>query len=325
MAANIDTFASLRLPAWHGLGTIIDAPVSVLEFQNIAGLNWSVEDSPIYTAGMVEVPNLKAIVRSDNGNPLGVVGKEYVSMQNDEMFQFIKDLGEFDVDLRVETAGSLGKGETVWACVRMESMRLSLGNDVVDPFLTICNGHIGNLATSVFANTIRPVCQNTLRMAMADRRGKVGLSKGWTIRHTLNHAERLKMAKDSIVEAMYEWNVTKDVFSRMADKKATDDFILDLISATFGEKKEGTSKRGDTLAENRNKAIFANLESGTSKGLDTEGSIWSALNALTEYLDHGSIIRSENKAEARFQNNLIDGPSVKYKEKAFEYAYSMVV
>ena len=41
MAANIDTFASLRLPAWHGLGTVIDSPVSPLEFQSIAGLDWT--------------------------------------------------------------------------------------------------------------------------------------------------------------------------------------------------------------------------------------------------------------------------------------------
>jgi hypothetical protein len=208
--------------------------------------------------------------------------------------------------------------------VRMESMRLSLGNDVVDPYLAICNGHIGNLATTVYATSKRIVCENTLRMALQGRNGQVGLSKGWAIRHTTNARERLEMAKASIMEAIKEWNTSKEVFTRMAEVKASDDFILELIAATFGEKK-GTSKRGDTLTENRNKAIFANLESGTSKGLDTEGSIWSAFNALTEYLDHGSIIRSENKQEARFQNNVIDGPSIQYKEKAFDYAYSVAM
>jgi phage/plasmid-like protein (TIGR03299 family) len=324
MAANIDTFASVRIPAWHGLGVVTDGYVGINEFQKLAGLEWEVQESSVYTDGMIQVPGVKAIVRTDNNYPLGIVGKDYHPFQNDEMFAFIRALGEFDLDLKIETAGALGKGETVWAMVRMESMKLALGNDVVDPFLTICNGHIGNLATTIFPTTVRVVCQNTLRMAMKGRAGKVGLSKGWAIRHTLNHVERLEMAKTSILEALAEWNTSKEVFSRMADIKASDDFILDLIAETFGEKK-GTSKRGDTLTENRNKAIFANLESGTSKGLDTEGSIWSALNALTEFLDHGSIIRSGNKEEARFQNNLIDGPSVKYKEKAFDYAYSVAM
>lgn len=334
MAANINSFASLRRPAWHGLGTVIDAPLSGFDFQKVAGLDWNVYDAPIYTPsrivadgiiGGVELEDQKIIMRDDNFQPLGIVGKDYTSVQNSELFDFVSRLGEFDLDMTIETAGALGKGETVWVLVKMNSMKIALGNDVMDSYLAICNGHIGNMATCIFPTTTRIVCQNTLRMAIKEKNGKVGLSKGWAIRHTSNIHERIAQARKSIEETVLEYSTTQEAISRMADAKASDDFILDLIRETFGEKKEDTSKRGETLTENRNKAIFANLESPTSKGLDTEGSIWSALNAVTEYLDHDSIIRSNNKQEARFQNNLIDGPSTKAKAKAWDYAYSVAM
>ena len=71
MAANINSFASLRVPAWHGLGTVIDKPVGAFEFQEIAGLNWSVSDSEIFTSGMVQIEGKKAIIRNDTGKPKG--------------------------------------------------------------------------------------------------------------------------------------------------------------------------------------------------------------------------------------------------------------
>ena len=336
MAANIQTFASLRTPAWHGLGTVIESPVSALEFQNIAGLNWGVYDQPIFTPSrideiggqIVRIPgsewnSQKFIVRDDNHETLGIVGSDYSSIQNSELFQFMKDLSEFDIDFTIETAGALGKGETVFVLARMEGLRACLGNDIVNPYILLANGHIMNRKMIVLPTSIRVVCQNTLRMAIGASKGTDGLSSGWAIRHTTNAHERLAQAQKSLHEVAKEWNATKEAMERLADFKAQDDEILQLIEGTFGKPK-GESKRGDTLVENRNKAIFEILESPTSKGLDTEGSLWSAMNAITEWLDHDSIIRSENKVEARFENNLIDGPSIGYKEKAWNAAMDMM-
>jgi phage/plasmid-like protein (TIGR03299 family) len=332
MAANIQTFASRRIPAWHGLGIVMDGQVT----QEAAGLNWSVYDAPIYTptrideigGEIVRVPGViynekKIIMRDDTHTPLGIVGSEYVSIQNTELFQFMKDLSEFDVNFSIETAGALGNGETVFVLAKMEGLKVCLGNDIIDPYIMLCNGHTGNRKMSVLPTSIRVVCQNTLRMAIAGSNGATGLSKGWAIRHTTNAHERLAQARVSLQEVAKEWNTTKEAMERLAGVRAEEDEILQLIEGTFG-KNNKDSKKGSTLAENRNKAIFEILESPTSKGLDTEGSLWSAMNAITEWLDHDSIIRSENKVEARIENNLIDGPSIDYKEKAWNTAMSMV-
>lgn len=332
MTANIQSFASRRVPAWHGLGIVMDGQVT----QEAAGLNWNVYDAPIYTPTRIDevkgeivrypgllLPSKKLIVRDDTHEPIGVVGSDYTSIQNTELFQFMKDLSEFDVDFSIETAGALGNGETVFVLARMEGLRVCLGNDIVNPYILLCNGHTGNRKMLVLPTSVRVVCQNTLRMAISGSKGASGLSKGWAIRHTTNAHERLMEAKTSLQEVAREWNATKELMSRLADAKAQDDDILALIEGTFGKPK-GDSAKAKTLTENRNQAIFDILESPTSKGLDTEGSIWSAMNAITEWLDHDSIIRSENKVEARIENNLIDGPSINYKEKAWNTAIAMI-
>lgn len=320
MAANINSFASLRVPAWHGLGTVIDKPVGAFEFQEIAGLNWSVSDSEIFTSGMVQIEGKKAIIRNDTGYPLGIVGSDYVSIQNEEMFKFVNDLAQFDLELVVETAGALGNGETVWVLVKMPSLEKKIGDDRIVPYLTLINGHTGNYTFKVFPTPVRIVCQNTMRMAL---NGKKDFSIGWDIRHTSNAMDRMLIAKNSLKEIALEWSATNELIDRLVDVKLEDDMILDLISDTFGETKKSKSGRGETLAENRNKRIFEILESGTSKVSGIEGSLWAGFNAITEYLDHDSILRSENKNEARFQNNLICGPSLNYKEKAWIAALEM--
>ena len=88
-------------------------------------------------------------------------------------------------------------------------------------------------------------------------------------------------------------------------------------------KRKKKNSRGETLAENRNARIFEILESPTSKVSGIEGSVWAGFNAITEWLDHDSILRSGNRLEARFQNNLIAGPSLNYKEKAWIAALEM--
>lgn len=320
MAANINSFASLKVPAWHGLGTIIEKPVGAIEFQEISGLNWQVSDSPIYTAGMIEIPNKKAIIRNDTGIPLGVVGSDYVSIQNEVLFQTLKELGEFDTELVVETAGALGEGETVWALAKMPSLSLKMGEDVVDPYILLVNGHVGNQTMKMMPTTIRVVCQNTLRMALKNSNN---LSSGWSIKHSSNAMDRMLIAKNSLKEVCLEWENTKKKIDILASTPMTDTTINELISGTFGESKSKSS-RGDTLNDNRNNRIFEISKSDTCNVSGTAGTLWAAFNAVTEYLDHDSILRSENKAEARFQNNLIDGPSVKYKENAWETVLEMV-
>lgn len=332
MAANIDTFATLRVPAWHGLGVVLDAPLPPLEFQTAAGLEWTVSLEPL-AFNMIETDGLesfRAVVRSDSRKALGVVGDGYAPVQNTEMFQFLHDLREFDLDLNVETAGALGKGEIVWALAKAPALGFALGSDKVETYLLISNGHAGNRRLTVTPTTIRVVCQNTLAVAMGERKGKVGLAHGWDLKHTTGIQDRLAQAKGCLESTFSAVATTREIASRMADKGATFGTVEDIARKVWGEVPalkdgKGTNK-ARTIALDRLADLERIWNSPTSNVEGTTGTVWAALNAVTEWCEHESIVRAGNytQGESRFIGNLLGGSASSFKEDAFSYALSMV-
>src|SRR5579863_8351360 len=95
---------------WHKLGTRLEAPATAQEAIQAAGLDYLAELKEIETADGDRIPQRKAVVRSDTGDVLGVVGNSYVPVQNYQAFGFL-DAIVADGGLRYHTAGALGKGE----------------------------------------------------------------------------------------------------------------------------------------------------------------------------------------------------------------------
>lgn len=328
MAANINSFASLRVPAWHGLGTVLENPVGPMQFMVEAGLDWEVERCDIFasSAGYLRpaLNGQKMIVRQDTHAPLGVVGDRYESIQNREIFEFLKELGEFDLDMTVETAGALGAGETVWALARVDSLALALGNDVSNSYLLLTNGHTGNRRLTAMPTTVRVVCQNTLAMAFKDRKGKTGLSSGFDLKHTSGISDRFQQASKVFKDLAVAHAETLEVSKRLADVKADWETVKALSVAAFG--KMPTEKgRALTIAENRLDRLATIWASPTCAGLETAGTLWAALNAVTEYADHESTFKGQGREgkENRFLGAVLGGSASSFKESAYSYALEL--
>lgn len=105
MAHNVETMFYTRQPTWHGLGRRVEHALTSHDALDIAGLDWTVTQTPIYTSDDVLVPNYKANVRSIDGQILGVVTDRYQIVQNDEAFAFTDAL--LGDGTKYETAGSL--------------------------------------------------------------------------------------------------------------------------------------------------------------------------------------------------------------------------
>src|SRR5690554_6707998 len=67
---------------WHRLGTKLDEPATAREAIEAAGLDYLAELRDIQTGDGTPIPTRKAVVRSDSGDALGVVGNSYVPVQN---------------------------------------------------------------------------------------------------------------------------------------------------------------------------------------------------------------------------------------------------
>ncbi|MCD8332861.1 MAG: hypothetical protein LUB60_01795, partial [Clostridiales bacterium] len=91
MSANVESMFYVRETPWHGLGTkVMQAPDSKNALK-MAGLDWTVEQEPIYTDGEY-IEGYKANIRSTDRKVLGVVTDRYKVVQNEEAFAFTDEL-----------------------------------------------------------------------------------------------------------------------------------------------------------------------------------------------------------------------------------------
>ena len=111
MPAEVETMMYVREKPWHGLGTkVAEAPTSA-DALRFAGLDWRVDQEPVFNARGGIIPGYKANVRDRDGSVLGIVGSRYKVVQNEDAFKFTDGL--IGGEVHYETAGSLRGGRQI--------------------------------------------------------------------------------------------------------------------------------------------------------------------------------------------------------------------
>lgn len=283
-------FASLREPAWHGLGTVFDSEVSTSEMLRLAHLNdWNVR---------LEAINLPHEAYKDwfmvvRDNPftsapdvLGVVGKRYKEVQNEDLFAFGDNI--LDGGGRWETAGSIRNGTVVFGSLALERETVldpSGVSDVVNTYLLVHTSHDGSLAVQASVTPVRVVCQNTLNMALS------GCKQTYKIRHTQTVDGRVQAAREALGLAnqfMDQFDVmAADLFERSINDAKFDEIVKNLYPLPDKDVKGSLTKW-----QNKTDLLWSIYRSETQEGI--RDTAWGALNALTERLDWYRKPRGEN-------------------------------
>jgi phage/plasmid-like protein (TIGR03299 family) len=279
------SFASLREPAWHGLGTVFNEEVSTAKMLELAHLdNWNVrlEDVAI-PDGFSSDRSFSFVTRTNpfdktQNDVLGVVGERYVPLQNEDLFDF----GDLMLDGggRWETAGSIKGGRQVFGSLALERETILDPNgvsDKVNTYLLINTSHDGSVAIQASITPVRVVCANTLNLAL---RGKA--KQSFKIRHTATASGKVQQAREALGLA----NKYMDEFDKMAQEmiakeitKAKFDEIVTLAYPKPEKDAKGSMKKWETkidLLQSIYVGEYNNTISGTA---------WGAFNALTERLD----------------------------------------
>jgi phage/plasmid-like protein (TIGR03299 family) len=264
--------------AWHGLGTVLDHPPSTAQAIIDAGLDWQVNEQPIFTQsqyGLSPVSTHKSLVRSTDHQLLGIVSKQYQPLQNHDAFNWF-DFLLHDGDVSLESAGSLKEGKRVWVLAKINHDPVDiLPDDPVEPYLLLSNSHDGSTAIWITFTPIRVVCQNTLSYALKSRNKDQALGRAFRIRHQGNIESKLNQAKTALDFARQRFAIATDEYKAMASyglNQADLDLYLSLVLDT------------DTPQSSRAyPQIVANFEQGRG---NHGSNLWDAYNAVTEWLDH---------------------------------------
>lgn len=334
-----DRLAMYKEPGWHGLGEVISASLSGREAID-RYLGWRVVQEPVFTEidGTKRVLPLKANIRSDTKDLLGVVSSDYVVVQNNDLGDFadalLAEAKEEGVGVRMETCGSLLGGRKVFLTLRPDrEIRVGrTGQDVSIPLLTLLNGHDGSLAMSAAWTNVRVVCNNTYTSALGSIESDVSDGRAFRIRHMGKVQDYLNTAKACLGLAIKGMERYQAAASKMADKKLNKAeiraYFEDVYRHTFGPIPEVIENEVHEVQKMKADAVIA--EWTQLMGDDTnlfdgiEGTLWSAFNSITMWQDHKRAgEKSRVKSEDRRNHLKLLGQGAVDKRKAFRAAMAI--
>jgi phage/plasmid-like protein (TIGR03299 family) len=282
----------------------------------LANLNYEVGKTPIYvkpiigdTETPIEIPDVSATYRMDNGTPLGLVSKRYEVVQNKDAFLFfdpIIDRGE----AIFETAGVLGKGERVFITAKLPE-DIMVAGEKVEQYLLITNGHDGKNAVRVGFTPIRVVCNNTLTAALNN------LKNSYSIFHFNNPQERIKEAYKVMGLASSYMNDVAMIFEDMANTKLNDEQLMAFVENIFVnkeyvEKKEKVSTRAKNIVD---KVYGFAKNHPTQKTSATSNTLYGAYNSVSGYFGHIKDYKS--------LNHRMESLSFGYASNKTNYAFNL--
>ncbi len=317
---STDRFGYVGDKAWHGLGKRLEAGLTAQEAFTQLGLGW---ETGLYEVPALVLPDGRRVtaddnrmhVRMDTATCLGMVGKDYQPISNQEMAKFADALAGEDAAIQVETGGSLRGGKRVFVLVKLPKDTEVLDADVVKNYICISNGHDGLNSFRVFYTPIRVVCANTLGMAE-------GTLTGARFAHDGDVTKKIELARTALGILSRRSEQFVDNARKMAKVSLTKEKINDyfdiVYGRTFGD--EMTEKHtNDTLGLWR-----GNLSEAKNTVRSTEGTAWHAMNAVTFYHDHQrGRFKEVAESEGRVHSNLF-GASANAKQIAYNEAMKLV-
>ncbi len=279
MAHLVESMMYVGKTPWHGLGKQIpeEKKISIHEAIAEAGLNWQVELRRVYTeskdgSARSGILGHFAVCRKSDNAFLGVVGADYVPLQNEEAMEWFQPFLDSDA-ATLETAGSLNGGKQVWVLAKIRNGNMDVSSkDPVAHFILLSNAHDGSISVRVGFTPIRVVCNNTLTLAHNSQASQL-----LRVRHTRGMHYNLELIRESMNMANHEFSATVEQYRRLRNRGIDTAGLEHYVKIVFSLPDEG----GKELIPN----IVYLFENG--RGSKEAGrTYWGAYNAVTEYLNY---------------------------------------
>lgn len=321
---DIATFASNRIPAWHGLGTVFTTPITdyreMLRTANMdnAGLHFR-EVSVEGVATDARNKPMLAVVRTSpftkEPQVVGWVGERYEIVSNEDAFSFTQ---HFRKGGTWETAGEMNGGAVVFGSMALDREIILDPNgaaDVVKSYSLVSTSHDGSTGIQVATTPVRVVCENTLRVALAGAKDVV------KFRHTRTVQERMAAA----IKAQEEQEKYLTAFEATANSlyaiTLTKGHFFDLVCAVY-EKPKADKKGALTRWENNVERIMALWNGPTNENLPDNG--WKAANVLTENNQWNRGVRKNNSENFFAAGAGFDGPTNEFRTDVVQRVLALV-
>lgn len=307
---------------WHGLGSKLEAGAPIETWIAAAGMNWSIMGQPaLYrplgdVAAPRPVSGQQVLYRSDDYSALGIVGNGFQIVQPREVLEFFRDLTE-KAGFQLETAGCLFGGKRFWALAKTGDVAEIVPGDYVRPYLLLCTGADGSLATTGKYVEERVVCNNTLSLALKEGSMQHKISH----RSTFNADEMkrvlgIEFAREAFANSI---KTSKHLAEKFVSKQTAQGIALALLAPdnirTLDHDEQ--VKTLNKVEESSGYKKIITLFDGEGRGATMDGvrdTAWGLLNAVTQYADHETRAKSDDHRMSR----VIEGDADALKAKALK-------
>lgn len=286
-------FGKQRQPAWHGLGKVMDVPVTAIQaFEDMGAYNIHAEK--LYRANGLPVQG-QAIVREVTAKGeaeavIGIVGPDFMPIGP----RVTCEVYDKTVAKPVETIGCLRDGETIFVSTKLPS--IDVKGDEVAMYLLLVNPMGGGASVQIRTTPQRVVCQNTLVVAQSMS------TQCYKVRHDINALGNMAEWLTSVMTvAENQTAMIKEALEILADCQVSQETAKAVILDAYPEPrtprntapKEVMVKRlehREYLAEHKAVArenVLA-LFNGLGTGMDrpeAKGTGYGLFNAVCEYED----------------------------------------
>lgn len=297
--ANIAYVAASKGAIWHGLGHEIADNESMEDAIIAGGLNFTVVKVPLWAniaefglkgadgqllRGM-KLDGKAALARHDTGAVLGIAhdGGRYNLVQPRQGMEFLYEYVGVDERWKIDTLGSLDGGGKIWALASFQD-EMTVGGDRHKPRLLLTTSFDGTMSTIAKATMVCVVCANTLAAAVA----KGGEKSEVRIRHSTRFdAQRAARDLSKIIQGYAAYKAMGDAMEKtLMAKDEISNYFKAILDIPFTSEKKDISTRKLNQFDSLRDAYSTTVLEGRKPGTQ-----WSALNAVTRYVDHSKSTR----------------------------------
>jgi len=225
-----------------------------------------------------QVPNRKALVRSDIETVLGVVSERYHVVQPSEIANFNGELIE-KFGYEVDTVGALSDGKRIWFLIKAGEGFSIMGQDKIERYLLSSTSYDASTATIIQPTDVRVVCSNTMQYAISTGSQRISVNHSGKV-----DWDSIKQQLGLLPGAQAEM---EDTCNRLAEFQVDLESALAFFTNVLGKEAVTVGDEGKVEYSNNFKKVFTLYEAGRGQELrSAHHTAWGLVNAVTEYQDH---------------------------------------
>lgn len=317
--------------AWHGLGVVLPSRCSAMDALQYAKMDWTVEAAPI-TATMADGRQINAtdhrmLVRSDNGEVFAPCSNKYQPLQWRELAMLADDIANGS-DAAIETAGTILGGRKGWFLLDAGEVAAA-ADDKSKAFYFIGSSHDGSMPVTIGACCTRAVCANTVALALSE----MG-DDSFRVRHTRTAGNRLNAIAQYLKGAREALDGYRTAARLMAETPIDREQLQAYFSSVWQRVNGALVSRPATQQPSRRENRFVQevaawmdnfFNDPRQTGQSTSGTVWAALNSVTQWVNHDRTVREEAKDASRRTDAVLFGTGASVSKTAYDAAVRLVM